>query len=67
MENLIPSTPELVHSVYKKLQNNISEFRKIVNRPLTLSEKIIIGHLTGMVEDEPQPGKSLIFSYSQTE
>ena len=31
-----------------------------------MSEKIIIGDLTGMVEDEPQPGKSFIFSYSQT-
>ena len=28
-------------ALYKKLQDNISEFRKIVDRPLTLSEKIL--------------------------
>lgn len=61
LENRIASTPELVNRVYKKLQNNISEFRKIVNRPLTLSEKIMIGHLTDILQEEPQPGKSYIF------
>jgi aconitate hydratase A / 2-methylisocitrate dehydratase len=41
----IETTPELVYTVYNKLQSNISEFRGIVNRPLTFSEKILIGHL----------------------
>ena len=61
LENSIASTPELVQRVYKKLQNNILEFRKIVNRPITLSEKIIIGHLTDIVQEEPRPGESYIF------
>ena len=41
----IETTPELVSSVYKKLEENVSKFRKIVGRPLTLTEKIISGHL----------------------
>src|SRR6478672_9183589 len=61
LENRIASTPELVNRVYKKLQYNISEFRKIVNRPLTLSEKIIIGHITDILQEEPRPGESYIF------
>src|ERR671921_1108079 len=39
------TTPNLVTKVYEKLQHNISRFRKITNRPLTISEKILIGHL----------------------
>jgi aconitate hydratase len=39
------TTPNLVTKVYEKLQDNISRFRKITKRPLTVSEKILIGHL----------------------
>jgi aconitate hydratase len=57
----IMTSPELVSAVYKKLKNNISEFRKIVNHPLTLSEKIIAGHLLEIGKrDEPEPGKSYV-------
>jgi aconitate hydratase len=58
------TTPKLASALYKKLQNNISEFRKIVDRPLTLSEKILIGHLVGLDiknEPQPEPGKSYVF------
>jgi len=44
----IETTPEMVKNVYEKLDKNISKFRNTVNRPLTLSEKILAGHL----EDE---------------
>ena len=39
------TTPEIVKSVYTKLEKNITVYRKTVNRPLTLSEKILAGHL----------------------
>ena len=39
------STSNLVNKVYEKIQNNVTKFRKTVNRPLTISEKILIGHL----------------------
>jgi aconitate hydratase len=41
----VTTTPRLVSKVYYKLQDNISKFRKLVKRPLTLSEKILVGHL----------------------
>jgi aconitate hydratase len=41
----IATTPRLAGKVYHKLQDNISRFRKLVKRPLTLSEKILVGHL----------------------
>ena len=61
MKNQIATTPELVCDVYKKLENNISQFRNVVNRPLTLSEKILIGHLTEIDKNDQQPGKSYVF------
>src|SRR5436309_13107404 len=61
MTNQIPTTAELVSTVYKKSQANIPEFRKVVDRPLTLSEKILIGHLSEIDEEEPQQGKSYVF------
>ncbi len=41
----IDSTPELVSKVYKKLEENIEKYRKTTGRPLTLTEKILSGHL----------------------
>ena len=41
----IETTPELVRSVYTKLEKNITIYRKTVSRALTLSEKILAGHL----------------------
>lgn len=57
----IETTPKLVSGVYKKLEDNISKFRNLVKRPLTLSEKILIGHLAEMNGREPQRGKSYVF------
>ncbi len=41
----IETTPEMVEKVYSKLEKNVSVYRKTVNRSLTLSEKILAGHL----------------------
>jgi aconitate hydratase len=39
------STSHVVAEIYRKLQDNILRFQIMTNRPLTLSEKVIIGHL----------------------
>jgi len=41
----IDTTPEIVENVYSRLEKNISTYRKTVNRSLTLTEKILAGHL----------------------
>jgi len=46
----IETSPALVASIYKKLDENISKYRKIVERPLTLTEKILVGHLVEIDE-----------------
>ena len=35
----------MVESIYSKSEKNISVYRKTVNRPITLTEKILVGHL----------------------
>src|SRR5919199_4775216 len=39
------TTANLVNKVYEKLQKNITQYKKVINRPITISEKILIGHL----------------------
>lgn len=56
----VETTPQLVLDVYKKLEDNITKFRNIVKRPLTLSEKILVGHLNEL-NKEPERGKSYVF------
>ena len=58
----IESTPELVSRVYKKAEENISKFRKMVNKPLTLSEKILVGHLEDINDAKNfESGKNYVF------
>lgn len=49
MASKIETTPELVEKVYKTTAEKTALVRKRVNRPLTLAEKILFGHL-----DDPQ-------------
>jgi len=55
------STPELVSKVYKKLQENIEKYRNVVKRPLTLTEKILSGHLQEITNENIDGGKNYVF------
>ena len=58
----IETTPELVSKVYNKIEENIARYRKVVNRPLTLTEKILVGHLDDIESAKDLiPGKSYSF------
>ena len=51
--NSVETTPQLVSAVYKKSRENISYYKKnIKNVCLTLSEKILIGHLFDIENDD---------------
>ena len=60
----VETTPFLVDNVYRKLHNNVSSFRKITNRPLSVCEKILIGHLDRTMvpykDDKLIPGTSYV-------
>ena len=57
----IDTTPELVSNVYQKLKENIGKFRNVVDRPLTLTEKILSGHFNEISEKNPSGGKDYVF------
>src|SRR2546428_1525097 len=59
---VIETTPELVSKVYKRLEENITKYRKMVNRPLTVTEKLVIGHLDNIQTTKNlEPGESYVF------
>ncbi|MBX9769553.1 MAG: aconitate hydratase, partial [Bdellovibrionales bacterium] len=45
MASSIETTPEFVERTYKTTRKNLEPMRKKLNRPLTLAEKILYGHL----------------------
>ncbi len=57
----IETTPEMVSSVYKKIKQNSEKYRKVVGRSLTLTEKILSGHLQDIGENSLDDGKNYVF------
>ena len=57
----IDTTTELVSNVYLKLKENIVKYRNLVGRPLTLSEKILSGHLNKIDDTIFIGGKDYVF------
>ena len=55
------TTAELVSNIYLKLKNNIVKYRNLVGRPLTLSEKILSGHLNEIDDTIFTGGKDYVF------
>jgi aconitate hydratase len=54
----IESTPALATRVYESLARNLALVRRRLGRPLTLSEKLLLGHLDDPVSAELEPGHS---------
>jgi aconitate hydratase len=42
---VIETTPEMVKKTYETMRKNLAVIRKRLSRPLTLAEKIVLGHL----------------------
>ena len=58
--NVVDSTPEFVASAYKTMERNLEIIRSRLNRPLTLAEKVLMGHLDDPKGAELSPGQSYI-------
>jgi aconitate hydratase len=57
---VIESTPAFVKSVYEKMDANLKVVRQRLNRPLSLAEKIVYGHLDAPATQEIVRGKSYL-------
>src|ERR1051325_1686571 len=56
----IESTPQFVEDAYKAMEARLAKVRARVNRPLTLTEKIIFGHLHDPERQELNRGKAYL-------
>ena len=56
----IESTKEFVSAAYAKMEQNLSVVRKRLGRPLTLTEKIVFGHLSDPQNQELKAGEAFI-------
>src|SRR6516164_324530 len=56
----IESTPEMATAVYVSMARNLAIVRHRLARPLTLADKILLGHLDDPENQELEPGKSYL-------
>lgn len=57
---VIETTPDMVKKVYAKTRENLKAVREKLNRPLTLAEKIMYGHLANVNEQDLTRGESFL-------
>ncbi|MBI2082459.1 MAG: aconitate hydratase [Deltaproteobacteria bacterium] len=58
--HVVETTPELVRTVYERIDSNLKIIRKRLGRPLTLAEKILLGHLEDPKGQALAPGKAIL-------
>ncbi|MGI9538181.1 MAG: hypothetical protein ACR2PB_14015, partial [Desulfocapsaceae bacterium] len=56
----LESTPEFVANVYKTMHRNLEVVRRKLGRPLTLADKVLLGHLDDPENQEMIAGKSYL-------
>src|SRR5574341_1282440 len=56
----IESTPELVAKVYETMERNLTIVRRRLGRPLTLANKVLLGHVDDPENQEIEPGRSYL-------
>jgi aconitate hydratase A / 2-methylisocitrate dehydratase len=56
----IESTPEMTAAVYSTLARNLAVVRRRLGRPLTLADKVLLGHLDDPEHQELEPGQSYL-------
>ncbi|MCB0219641.1 MAG: aconitate hydratase [Chrysiogenetes bacterium] len=56
----IETTPELVKNAYESMRAKLATVRERLGRPLSLAEKVLLGHLDDPKSAELEPGKSYL-------
>ena len=56
----IDSTPEFVRETYRKMDEKLTQVRARLNRPLTMTEKLLLSHLDDVADADLRPGDSYI-------
>jgi aconitate hydratase A / 2-methylisocitrate dehydratase len=56
----IESTPEMAVAIYRAMERRLESVRRRLRRPLTLAEKVLLGHLDDPEGQELAPGQSYL-------
>src|ERR1700739_86647 len=56
----IESTPEMAAAVYATMERTLAVVRRRVGKPLTLADKVLLGHLDDPEHQDLEPGKSYL-------
>ncbi|MDH3444509.1 MAG: aconitase family protein, partial [Deltaproteobacteria bacterium] len=56
----IESTPEMAANVYETMERNLAIIRRRLGKPLTLADKVVLGHLDDPEHQEVDPAKSYL-------
>src|SRR5262249_61025190 len=56
----IESTPEMVAKVYATMRRNLAVVRRRLQKPLTLADKVLLGHLDAPETQDLEPGRSYL-------
>src|SRR5262249_52830055 len=57
----IESTAEMAAKVYETMERNLAVVRRRLGRPLTLADKVLLGHADDPEHQEMEAGKSYLF------
>src|SRR5216683_4645341 len=56
----IESTPEMVSGLYDRMARNLAIVRRRLSKPLTLADKVLLGHLDDPERQDLEPGGSYL-------
>ena len=56
----IKSTPEMAVKIYQAMERKLAVVRRRMGKPLTLADKILLGHLDDPEHQEIEPGRSYL-------
>ncbi len=56
----VESTPEMAAKVYEKMERTLQIVRRQLGRPLTLADKVLLGHLDDPETQDMEPAKSYL-------
>src|SRR5579859_5890086 len=56
----VEATPESVAALYMRMERNLAVVRQRLGRPLTLADKVVLGHLDDPATGELEPGHSYL-------
>jgi aconitate hydratase len=56
----VESTADMADSLYRKMRQNLADVRSRLRRPLTLADKVLLGHLDEPPTQDLEPGRSYL-------